>query len=238
MKACFTAVFPSLIRAESGVDRNSFVLIEDNSNSSGQSTPTKGNGSKADFLKPTLDKLLNLVQALLLQEPLQSTLDEIFTLLEPYLKLSEKLSREMSVTLLHATLRTFCQSHDLKKEEDDDSLSSKRKSFSPGPYIIGSLIPRCFDTSRRVQSTALACLQLLVRYMVSTMFENHCKKSHCKKHCVCFQFEFFAPKLTSKSTYLLTLGHSNIRNMRHFGGFSKTMKTMKIQSVSVSNSVP
>ena len=169
MKACFTAVFPSLIRAESGVDRNSFVLIEDNSNSSGQSTPTKGNGSK-DFLKPTLDKLLNLVQALLLQEPLQSTLDEIFTLLEPYLKLSEKLSREMSVTLLHATLRTFCQSHDLKKEEDDDSLSSKRKSFSPGPYIIGSLIPRCFDTSRRVQSTALACLQLLVRLLANCFY--------------------------------------------------------------------
>ena len=35
-------------------------------------------------------------------------------------------------------------------------------NFSPGPYIIGSLVPRCFDTSRRVQSTALACLQLLV----------------------------------------------------------------------------
>ena len=172
LKACFTAVFPSLIRAESGVDRNSFVLIEDNSNSSGQSTPTKGNGSK-DFLKPTLDKLLNLVQALLLQEPLQSTLDEIFTLLEPYLKLSEKLSREMSVTLLHATLRTFCQSHDLKKEEDEDDsslCSSKRRSFSPGPYIIGSLIPRCFDTSRRVQSTALACLQLLVRLLANCFY--------------------------------------------------------------------
>ena len=176
LKACFTAIFPSLIRVESGVDRsNGFVLIEDNSNSSGQSTPTKGHAvpPSKDFLKPTLDKLLNLVQALLLQEPLQSTLDEIFTLLEPYLKLSEKLSREMSVTLLHATLRTFCQSHDLKKEEDEDDsslCSSKRRSFSPGPYIIGSLIPRCFDTSRRVQSTALACLQLLVRLLANCFY--------------------------------------------------------------------
>ena len=34
-------------------------------------------------------------------------MDEIFTLLEPYLKLSEILSREMSITLLHATLKTF-----------------------------------------------------------------------------------------------------------------------------------
>ena len=156
LKACFTAVFPSLIRAESP-----FIVIisssEDNANSSGQSTPTKATTTAAKDIQPTLDKLLNLVQALLLQEPLQSTLDEIFTLLEPYLKLSEKLSREMSVTLLHATLRTF-------SEKSTDYLeNTDTKGFSPGPYIIGSLIPRCFDTSRRVQSTALTCLQLLVR---------------------------------------------------------------------------
>ena len=148
LKACFTAVFPTLIRSESTLEST------DNSggNSSGHSTPTR-----TKDLRPTLDKLLSLVQALLLQEPRQSTLDEIFTLLEPYLKLSEKLSREMSVTLLHATLRTF-----LEKNNELEKDSETEQNFSPGPYIIGSLIPRCFDTSRRVQSTALACLQLLV----------------------------------------------------------------------------
>ena len=151
LKACFTAVFPTLIRSESTL----IVVEADNGNSgnsSGHSTPTR-----TKDLRPTLDKLLSLVQALLLQEPRQSTLDEIFTLLEPYLKLSEKLSREMSVTLLHATLRTF-----LEKNNELPDFKETEQSFSPGPYIIGSLIPRCFDTSRRVQSTALACLQLLV----------------------------------------------------------------------------
>ena len=153
LKACFTAVFPTLIRSE--------IVIEDNSgNSSGHSTPTRSKD-----LRPTLDKLLSLVQTLLLQEPRQSTLDEIFTLLEPYLKLSEKLSREMSVTLLHATLKTFLS----EKNEVEKELE---QSFSPGPYIIGSLIPRCFDTSRRVQSTALACLQLLVRLYYLILIGN------------------------------------------------------------------
>ena len=124
LKACFTAVFPSLIRLRQQ-SRSSFssqldgacVSIDktDSPLSSGQSTPTKrGSRSSASEppgacgqLKGILDKLLSLVQALLLQELRQSTLDEIFTLLEPYLKLSEILSREMSITLLHATLKTF-----------------------------------------------------------------------------------------------------------------------------------
>ena len=105
---------------------------------------------------------LSLVQALLLQELRQSTLDEIFTLLEPYLKLSEILSREMAIKLLHATLRTFNEkrfSIGIGQEIAEDEPSH----FSPGPYIIGSLVPRCFDPSRHVQSNALTCLQLLVR---------------------------------------------------------------------------
>ena len=44
----------------------------------------------------------------------------------------------------------------------EPSATEEQNNFSPGPYIIGSLVPRCFDTSRRVQSTALACLQILV----------------------------------------------------------------------------
>ena len=126
LKACFTAVFPSLIRLRQQ-SRSSFssqldgacVSVDktDSPLSSGQSTPTKRGSLRASAsaepaqcggqLKGILDKLLSLVQALLLQELRQSTLDEIFTLLEPYLKLSEVLSREMSITLLHATLKTF-----------------------------------------------------------------------------------------------------------------------------------
>ena len=38
-------------------------------------------------------------------------------------------------------------------------------SFAPGPYIIGSVVPRCFDSSRAVQSRALQCLELTVRIL-------------------------------------------------------------------------
>ena len=115
-------------------------------------------------MKPILDKLLNLVQSLLLQELKQSTLDEIFTLLEPYLKLPEKLAREMAITILHATLKTFLENRfplDLLNESDSTTISMVQ-AFSPGPYIMGSLVPRCFDSSKLVQSNSLACLQLLV----------------------------------------------------------------------------
>ena len=119
-------------------------------------------------MKPILDKLLNLVQSLLLQELKQSTLDEIFTLLEPYLKLPEKLAREMAITILHATLKTFLENrfplenHPLNESSSDSTTISTALAFSPGPYIMGSLVPRCFDSSKLVQSNSLACLQLLV----------------------------------------------------------------------------
>ena len=128
-----------------------------------------GSSSQSSHLKPILDKLLNLVQSLLLQELKQSTLDEIFTLLEPYLKLPEKLAREMAITILHATLKTFLENrfplenHLLNESSSSDSTTiSTALAFSPGPYIMGSLVPRCFDGSKLVQSNSLACLQLLV----------------------------------------------------------------------------
>ena len=122
-------------------------------------------------MKPILDKLLNLVQSLLLQELKQSTLDEIFTLLEPYLKLPEKLAREMAITILHATLKTFLENrfplenhllNGSSSPSSDSTTISTALAFSPGPYIMGSLVPRCFDGSKLVQSNSLACLQLLV----------------------------------------------------------------------------
>ena len=126
-----------------------------------------GSSSQSSHLKPILDKLLNLVQSLLLQELKQSTLDEIFTLLEPYLKLPEKLAREMAITILHATLKTFLENrfpleNHLLNESSDSTTISTALAFSPGPYIMGSLVPRCFDGSKLVQSNSLACLQLLV----------------------------------------------------------------------------
>ena len=140
-------------------------------------------------MKPILDKLLNLVQSLLLQELKQSTLDEIFTLLEPYLKLPEKLAREMAITILHATLKTFLENrfplenHPLNESSSDSTTISTALAFSPGPYIMGSLVPRCFDSSKLVQSNSLACLQLLVSmkmYISTNVKKVFGNESHLK----------------------------------------------------------
>ena len=70
--------------------------------------------------------ILILLQSLLLQELRQSTLDEIFTLLEPYMKLAEKLSREMAITILHATLKTFLENRFPLNESDPIAFSPGR----------------------------------------------------------------------------------------------------------------
>ena len=49
-----------------------------------------------------------------MQELKQSTLDEIFTLIEPYLKLPEPISREMGVSILNTSLKTFLQNFDFR----------------------------------------------------------------------------------------------------------------------------
>ena len=112
--------------------------------------------------------------------------DEIFTLMEPYLKLPEKLSREMAITILHATLKSFWENRFPLTESDPSS-------FSPGPYIIGSLVPRCFDCSKLVQSTALTCLELLVRKIPSLCF-NLLKKFSESFKCKSFGLMIFHQK--------------------------------------------
>ena len=85
MKACFTAIFPSLIRIQqissttkphlpNSVTLEEFPPTSSSPMSSGQCTPNLDSGTMASMAPSILDKLLSLVQALLLQELRQSTL--------------------------------------------------------------------------------------------------------------------------------------------------------------------
>ena len=96
-----------------------------------------------------------LIRELLRQDMEPSTLDEIFTMLEPWLKLDQDLSRELSVNILHQALETYVAGVKLGVNSPSN--------FTPGPYMIGSVVPRCFDPSRRVRRAALDCLQELIR---------------------------------------------------------------------------
>ena len=60
------------------------------------------------------------MRELLRQEMEQSTLDEIFTLLEPWLRRDCPAAREMSITILHSCLDTYLQNVDFKGSAIND----------------------------------------------------------------------------------------------------------------------
>ena len=85
----------------------------------------------------------------------QSTVDEIFTMLEPWLRLEQDLARELSVNILLRALETYLKGVKLGVNSPSN--------FTPGPYMIGAMVPRCHDPSRAVRTGALACVQALLR---------------------------------------------------------------------------
>ncbi len=149
LKACFTAAFPSLVMRYYSKDESY----------------TTASTREAE-LKAAADALLLLVEELLRQDLQQSTLDEIFTLLESWLRRDYCLTREMAVRVLQRSLAVFY-----------NHIHSNRplSCFSPGPYIVGSLVPRCFDDSRAVQAAALACMQSVLRLLA--VFEGLSEES-------------------------------------------------------------
>ena len=100
--------------------------------------------SEARELEQQLERMVTqlqvLIRELLRQDMEPSTLDEIFTLLEPWLKLDQALSRELSANILHRALETYVAGVVLGVNSPSN--------FTPGPYMMGAVIPRCFDPSR------------------------------------------------------------------------------------------
>ena len=102
-------------------------------------------------------KLHFLIKELLRQDMEPSTLDEIFTMLEPWLKLDQDLSRELSVSIFRGALETYVKGVKLGVNSPSN--------FTPGPYMIGAMIPRCYDPSKRVRRLAIDCLEQLLRIL-------------------------------------------------------------------------
>ncbi len=142
LKACFTAVFPAVVAQYYSKDE-CFTLLS----------------HRELQLKEIVDKLSAIVEELLRQDMQQSTLDEIFTLLEPWMKRDYSLGRDMAISVLQNCLETFLTGLRFEFGCPTD--------FAPGPYIIGAVIPRCFDSSRSVQARALKCLHKLLRIVAA-----------------------------------------------------------------------
>ena len=138
LKACFSTIFSSFLELESSKTEEYSVAAQ-----------------LEQQLGRMVSQLHVLIRELLRQEMEPSTLDEIFTMLEPWLKLDQDLSRELSVNILHRGLETYVAGVKLGVNSPSN--------FTPGPYMIGAVVPRCFDPSRRVRRPAVDCLQELVR---------------------------------------------------------------------------
>ena len=91
-----------------------------------------------------VEELHTLIRELLRQDMEQSTVDEIFTMLEPWLKLEQDLARQLAISVLLRALDTYLGGVKLGVNSPS--------SFTPGPYMLGAMVARCHDPSRCVPS--------------------------------------------------------------------------------------
>jgi hypothetical protein len=140
LKACFSTIFSSFLEHHSSKTEDYTVASQ-----------------LEQQLNNMVDKLHILIRELLRQDMEQSTLDEIFTMLEPWLKLDQDLSRELSVNIFQGALDTYVKGVKLGVNSPSN--------FTPGPYMIGAMIPRCCDPSKNVRRFAMECLQHLLRIL-------------------------------------------------------------------------
>jgi len=108
-------------------------------------------------LREFAEGLRELTEEVVRQDAQPSTLDEIFTLLEPWMARDYSLAREIACLALSSCLTVYLDAVRL-----DGTGPSE---FTPGPFVAASLVPRCFDDSRHVQSGACVCLQALVKIL-------------------------------------------------------------------------
>jgi len=140
LKACFSTIFSAFLEAAAckSEDYDSVSELERS-------------------ISAMVEELHVLIKELLRQDMEQSTVDEIFTMLESWLKLEQDLARELSVNILLRALETYIRGVKLGVNSPSN--------FTPGPYMIGAMIPRCHDPSRTVRAGALDCVQALLRIL-------------------------------------------------------------------------
>ena len=140
LRACFSTIFSSFLEHETSKTEEYTIAKH-----------------LEQQLGEMVRKLHFLIKELLRQDMEPSTLDEIFTMLEPWLKLDQDLSRELSVSIFRGALETYVKGVKLGVNSPSN--------FTPGPYMIGAMIPRCYDPSKRVRRLAIDCLEQLLRIL-------------------------------------------------------------------------
>ncbi|XP_075211694.1 maestro heat like repeat family protein c11.1 isoform X2 [Lycorma delicatula] len=136
LKACFGKVFP----ADNGNNPDEKVINTSN----------------------VLKYLGVLVEEILLSSVNPATLDEIATLLEPWLQQSNVQQRIASITTLRTALTAYLQN--MKFTYDAPS------KFAQSGQMLGRIVVRCMDSESDVRKPSLACARLIL--LITAKYEG------------------------------------------------------------------
>nr|CAD7435661.1 unnamed protein product [Timema monikensis] len=119
----------------------------------------QGMGGREDVLS----SLGSLVRQILLDSVSPATLDEMFTLLEPWLVSGDAHQREAAVTTLSMVLRCYLDNLQLGYESPS--------KFTQTGLLLGRLVPRCTDPCLPVRPRAVECVCLVLQ--LASRYEGH-----------------------------------------------------------------
>ncbi|KAJ4431384.1 hypothetical protein ANN_19981 [Periplaneta americana] len=117
----------------------------------------------ADHMSLILSCLGSLVQGLLLDSVSPATLDEIFTLLEPWLMKKNSYQRAAAISTLRSILQCYLDNINFGYEAPT--------KFSQSGLILGRVVPRCTDPSMSVRQEAIDCVRLVL--CLAARYEGH-----------------------------------------------------------------
>ncbi|GJQ85615.1 hypothetical protein Trydic_g20165 [Trypoxylus dichotomus] len=122
-----------------------------------------GNLKLAPFVYSSFSKLNTLVQELLLQCLTPATLDEIVTLLEPWLSRKKVEQRLPALEALRMALHTYLDNVKFAYEGPT--------TFGQTGLILARIIPRCTDPNKNTRKVAIECVCLVL--CIAGRYEGH-----------------------------------------------------------------
>lgn len=111
----------------------------------------------------SFDKLNELVQTLLLQSVSPATLDDILTMLEPWLGKRKPEQRLPAIENCKSILECYLTNMKFSYEAPSQ--------FSQTGFILGRLVPRCTDPNTNIRLVALECIRLVL--YIAARYEGH-----------------------------------------------------------------
>ncbi|KAJ8979536.1 hypothetical protein NQ317_017684 [Molorchus minor] len=173
------------------------------------------------YVTKSFAELNQFVQELLLQNLSPATLDEIVTLLEPWLAKRKAEQRLPAAETLRLVLQTYLDN--MKFAYDCPT------SFSQTGFLLAKVVPRCTDPNKNIRKVAVECLCLVL--CIAARYEGHMRDhdkilSNALQH-VQQQIESDDPKLlynlTSDVAHIVCLNLPQFQLIHFVDGLSDAL---------------